>query len=331
MRDDNSAHGPEGWACDVVQAGGSMTEYDLKHFQNLDTDSKILETIRLLIEYYEKHEGKITISFSGGIDSKVMLHIARILYPDIKAVFSDTGLEYPEIRDFVFKHDNVDVVRPKMHFGKVIDVYGYPVISKKVSRFISDVQNPTAQNINVRNLRLTGMSSVTQPGKYMPSMKIPEKWMYLTAAPFKVSDKCCDMLKKEPLSRYEKEHGTKRVIGIMADESDMRKKQAKMYGPVTDKYLAPLIFWSRNDILTYILENKINYCSIYGEIVEDCKGNLDTTGEHRTGCMFCMFGVHLEKHPNRFERMKISHPKHHTVCMNLGCGKVMDYIGVTHG
>ena len=46
-------------------------------------------------------EDGVYISFSGGKDSTVLLTIARDMYPNIPAVFSDTGLEYPEIRKFV--------------------------------------------------------------------------------------------------------------------------------------------------------------------------------------------------------------------------------------
>lgn len=77
-----------------------------------------------------------TFSFSGGKDSTVLLHIARELYPNIKAVFCDTGLEYPEIRQFVKTFDNVDWLRPKMGFKQVCEKYGFPLISKEVSECV---------------------------------------------------------------------------------------------------------------------------------------------------------------------------------------------------
>ena len=59
--------------------------------------------------------------------------------------------------------------------------------------------------------------------------------------------------------------------------------------------------------------------------------DLEFTGEQRTGCMFCMFGCHLEKSPNRFERMKKTHPKQYNYCINkLKLGEVLDYIGVKY-
>ena len=82
------------------------------------------------------------------------------------------------------------------------------------------------------------------------------------------------------------------------------------------------------------------WCGRYGmwcdDVVEDSNGKLITTGENRTGCMFCMFGVHLEKEPNKFQRMKETHSKIYEYCMKpieeggLGLSKVLDYIGVKY-
>lgn len=60
-------------------------------------------------------------------------------------------------------------------------------------------------------------------------------------------------------------------------------------------------FWTEQDALTYLKDFNIPYCSIYGDINVE-KGNLKMSGEQRTGCMFCMFGCHLEKEPNRFQQ-----------------------------
>lgn len=80
--------------------------------------------------------GKAYISFSGGKDSTVLLDIARKRYPEIPAVFSNTGLEYPEIRKFAMSHENVEMVQPKMRFDEVISKYGYPLIGKEVAEAI---------------------------------------------------------------------------------------------------------------------------------------------------------------------------------------------------
>lgn len=93
------------------------------------------------------------MSFSGGKDSTVLLHIARQLYPSIPAVFSNTGLEYPEIQKFVKSFDNVDIITPSMNFGQVITTYGYPIIGKEVAEAIYYARRIRSQSGNVERER----------------------------------------------------------------------------------------------------------------------------------------------------------------------------------
>ena len=66
------------------------------------------------------------------------------------------------------------------------------------------------------------------------------------------------------------------------------------------------------------------------------------TGCERTGCMYCMFGIMSDKEPNRFQRMKQTHPQQYKYCIGgghfengilkpdktgLGIGTILDYIG----
>ena len=66
----------------------------------------------------------------------MLLDLARRAFPDMPAVFVDTGLEYPEIRAFVKSVPNVTWLRPEMPFSKVLTTYGYPIISKDVAKRI---------------------------------------------------------------------------------------------------------------------------------------------------------------------------------------------------
>lgn len=108
--------------------------------QSWSLQRKIQVTQTRIIEWYQKNNGKVYVSFSGGKDSTVLLDLARRIYPDIPAVFIDTGLEYPELREFVKSISNVVWLKPDMNFRKVIETYGYPIISKNVSRAIHDVK-----------------------------------------------------------------------------------------------------------------------------------------------------------------------------------------------
>jgi hypothetical protein len=88
--------------------------------------------------------------------------------------------------------------------------------------------------------------------------------------------------------------------------------------------------------LEYIVTENIPFASVYGEIRQDEKGKFYTMGAERTGCMFCAFGAHLEKYPNRFERMRLTHPKQYEYCMRpteqggLGMAAVLEYIGIKY-
>lgn len=299
--------------------------------QKLPLEVKILKSQQRIREWFEFFGGNVHVTYSGGKDSTVLLDLVRRIYPRVPALFVDTGLEYPEIKEHVRNTDNVIILRPLMSFPEVIKTYGYPVVSKKIARFIRDLQNPTNNNEATRNLRLTGYN---QKGQYCPTMKIPKKWLPLVDAPFKVSEQCCDVMKKEPFHRYEKQTNSKPMTGVMACESNLRERDYLQTGcnafNLRNPISMPLGFWTEQDILQYLKKFNIPYASVYGDIIQTEKG-LITTGEKRTGCMFCMFGVHLEKGENRFQRMAKTHPKLYDYCINkLECGKVLDYIGVKY-
>ena len=96
----------------------------------------------------------------------------------------------------------------------------------------------------------------------------------------------------------------------------------------------PMSFWTEQDVLQYLKEYNVPYASVYGDIVEDENGKLRTTGCNRTGCVFCGFGAHLEKEPNRFQQLKQTHPKLWEYCMKpwedggLGMREVLEFINV---
>ena len=113
------------------------TKEELKILQSLPLDIKVAKTLQRIREWVQHYgENGVYVSFSGGKDSTVLLHLVRSIYPNVKAVFSDTGLEYPEIRNFVKTFDNVDWIKPKMTFGQIVTKYGYPLFSKEISNTI---------------------------------------------------------------------------------------------------------------------------------------------------------------------------------------------------
>lgn len=280
----------------------------LEQMQGLPLDIKILKTKQRIKEFYEEFNGQVYIAFSGGKDSTVLLHIARSVYQDIKACFIDTGLEYPEIRDFVKTIDNVDTIRPKMSHKEVIEKYGYPVVSKEQSQFIYELRNTKSDKL--KDTRLNG----NQWGQG----KISKKWRYLIDAPFKISDKCCSAMKKRPAWQYEKENNVHPIIGTMACESSRRKTDWHRYGCNSFEQKRPsskpLSFWIENDIWEYIKTNNVPYSKIYD------------MGYERTGCAFCLFGAHCDDF-KRFKLMEKTHNKMYNYIMeNLGVREVKKFI-----
>lgn len=304
------------------------TSEDLKEMQAWSLERKIQVTQTRIIEWYQHYDGKVYVSFSGGKDSTVLLDMARRIYPDIEAVFIDTGLEYPEIREFVKTFDNVTWLKPKMNFRQVIEKYGYPLISKRIAGYVSSAKRN-------RNCTRAKYLSGEIPNKFFGG---GGKWFTLVDAPYKVSDYCCSVMKERPNKNYQKQTGKSPILATMAAESANRKIKWMHYGcnafDAREPFSQPMSFWTEQDVLLYLKRFNIPYASVYGEIVEDDKGNLHTTGCTRTGCVFCAFGAHLEKEPNRFQRLKQTHQKLWEYCMKpwdeggLGMKEVLESIGV---
>lgn len=285
---------------------------NLAKLQKLALDDKILYSQVKIKEFYLAMKGKVYVSFSGGKDSTVLLHLVRSIYPDVPAVFIDTGLEFPEIRDHVKNTENVTWIKPKKNFKQVIEDYGYPCIGKVAAHWIGLAQNGAPSG-------LKQMDSDTKYGF--------RKFHYMVNAPFKVSDRCCDVMKKRPAHQYNKETGRVPYIGTRADESIIREE---VFMNVGENNLSkdtpsstPLSIWTEKDTWDYIKKYNLPYCKAYD------------MGYQRTGCIFCMFGITSDR--NRFLTLKATHPAQWAYCMRereqggLGMKQVLDYMGIPSG
>lgn len=304
---------------------------ELKELQALPLERKILKTQARIIEWYQKFKGQVYVSFSGGKDSTVLLHIVRQMYPDLEAVFVNTGLEYPEIQKFVKTFDNVTTLRPKMRFDEVIRKYGYPFISKDIALTIYYARKGST----FANERLDGVDGKTKAVSEFRKDRYG-KWKPLISLDFSISHYCCGIMKEKPLNELAKQNGKVSIVGTLAEESERRTDAWLKTGCnafESDKPTSkPLSFWTNQDILQYIKQYNLPIASVYGEVVYgsrdsaekydnllcDCGKELCTTKCDRTGCIFCGFGAHLEKGESRFERLKRTHPRQYEYCMGGG-------------
>lgn len=334
---------------------------ELQMLQALPLDIKVAKTklrIREAIDYFGA-EG-LYLSFSGGKDSTVLHHllaeVEQELWGELKIprIFCDTGLEYPELKNHVaelFKTlpEGIGIkLRPDKSFKQVLTDYGYPVLSKSHSFAIRKL---TKQNLSdrYRNKILWGDERGSMG-------RLPEKYHYLQEADFDISEQCCDVMKKKPFKKYEKETGRIPMMGVMADESVVRKTRYIKDGGCNAfnnkrPQSKPIGFWKEQDVLQFIYERKISIPTIYGTVKKglDLQGNESyfLTGVKRTGCMWCILGSHLESpDENRFIQMRDSHPQLYNYCINggqytesgrwipsakgLGLGHVLDTIKVKY-
>lgn len=301
------------------------TREELAELQALPLEEKVLRTQTRIIEWYLKHKGNVYVSFSGGKDSTVLVHIVRQIYPDVPAVYCDTGLEFPEVKEHVKRFENVVILRPKMSFREVLEKYGWCYPSKDVANVLEYAKRGAVWAIN----RMNGKE---KDGTYRENSYKQRytKWNFLLDSSFPISAKCCDVMKKRPMHEYEKETGRAKIIGTMADESKARRDSWLKNGCNAFEgkaRSAPLSFWTQQDIFAYIVKNDLPIPSVYGDIVKGKDGIYRTSGEKRTGCMFCPVGCHLDTE-NKWIRMRHTHPKIYYYCMEqLGLREFLEYIG----
>lgn len=311
-----------------------MNITELKMLQHLPLNIKVAKSklrIREAIDYFGV-EG-LYLSFSGGKDSTVLHHLVAEVEQElwgelrIPRVYCDTGLEYPEVKAHVRKifteiSEGLGLIlRPDMSFKRVLTKYGYPVVSKEQSQYIEQYRRAKSEKTKLTRWE----------GNKWGRGKISEKHKYLVEADFPISDKCCNVMKKKPFKKYEKETGRIPILGIMAEESALRQTHYIKNGGCNAfnnkrPQSKPIGFWREQDVLQYIYEHNIEIPSVYGEVI--CETYLmdlltpvteyKLTKLTRTGCVYCLFGIGQECGKNRIQKLAETHPQLYTYCINGG-------------
>jgi len=295
----------------------------------------------------------------GGLDSIVLAKLIENMGYDVPRVSAST-LEDKSIQA-VHKEMGCIVVKPLKSKVSILQQEGFPVLSKKIANKIDTLAHPTEKNKTVRHAIITGECG--EQGHYATNskMQLPVRYLKLFGGldeegaklgyqkpNFNVSHKCCYYLKEAPCDNWAKEHNSVPFLGLMASEGGQRadaleENGCNYFGKTTARS-CPFAFYYHSDIVHLAVDLDVHIPEIYGEVTVSDKKNefgdyeYSTTGEQRTGCSMCGFGIQLETRPHRFDRLYERSPEEWAFWMmnccehddgtKYGWGEVLDYIGI---
>lgn len=320
---------------------------------------KMSETrIRDFIEECDKGGLNYHVSV-GGLDSIVLAHLIESMGYDVPRV-SASSLEDKSIQA-VHKEMGCIIVKPLKSKVNILQEEGFPVLSKKIANKIDTLANPTEKNKTVRHAIITGECGAQGHFATNSKMQLPMTYLKLFGGldaegaalgykkpNFKVSHKCCFYLKEKPCDQWAKDHNSVPFLGLMASEGGQRadalEENGCNYFGATTARSCPFAFYYHSDVIHLAVDLGVHIPEIYGEVkISKEKNELGdyeytTTGEQRTGCSMCGFGIQLEQRPHRFDRLYERSPKEWEFWMTRCCkhedgtpygwGEVLDYIGI---
>ena len=351
-----------------------LQAFDFPH-KVMRSQTKILEYIlKLKGKVYVAFSGGVDSTVLLDMTCRVWASLDEYRDKPLTVIFADTGNEFMAIRRFVvefceicekchgIKIDLIKARNKDINFYNIPATVGYPVVSKKVSRMIRDIRTwcreiMAAHQIEgeltrevferiiveyepemTHTIRLY-FTGITSKGKKCKSRKLPLKWYKLCYAPFEVSEKNCDLIKKDPCKAEAKKRKLYGLVATMAGGSKQRESAYLATGcnsfNGSRTKSQPMGFWFTDDVTEYLRTYSLEYCKdVYGDICPP-GSNKRFTKEQHTGCKLCLFGCHLEDEPNRIQRLASTEPKMYDFAIRkeqggLNYGEVMDYLGIPY-
>lgn len=268
----------------------------LKYLQSLDIGRKTARSVVMMQKFHNEYGGYV--SLSGGKGSTVLADINKRFNIGMQCATVASAEPVENLKVCLGFDSNF--IHATTNRKEVFTRYGYPIVSKEVAMSVSRYH--TTKRQDQKDYRLNGR---TVDGKKQTAGVIPKKLAYLIYAPFELSEKCCDITKKQPLKKFAKQNGLLPVTGEMASESKNRERKYKQHGCIQEgKKCTPLGFWTDADLDEYISIYNVTISTLYqGE-------------RQRTGCAECMFGMAYDK--DRFERIKATNPNTYNHLMGGG-------------
>lgn len=334
-----------------------MTIKEFQELQALPYPQKLIHARSRAEQFYLKcHALGYDVHVSvGGLDSITLLVFLRSIGIDVPAI-SVSILEDKGNQE-VHKQLGVQSIAPYMSKTQVLQELGFPVVSKAKANKISYLLQSDADKQTFIHAIMTGDMGAQGGYKHSDRIKLQDKWIKLfggnyadmrpdldirPAPSFKVSSRCCYYMKEKPCDDWAKQHNSVPYLGLMASEGGQRemalmKNGCNYFGKSTIRS-CPFAIFTRQDLLQLALDLNVPVPKAYGEIVRDPDGTLRTTRAQRTGCSMCGFGIHIEKRPHRFDRLREDNPAEWEYWMRNCCtdedgnkygwGRVLDWIGV---
>lgn len=249
----------------------------------------ISDALPLVEQKISEFGNKISVSCSFGSCSVAILHMALKVNPDIKVIFNDTTVLYPEdyaYRDLLKEEWNLNLVetKPIKPFWTCWKEYGPPTIRRQY---------------------------------YHSYAKYKTLWKRHTFQEKTGKPACCWFCKDKPfLNACKQQNIEATLVGLRATESRARMYYAADYGQVhfAKRYkiwkINPILFWDQARLDTYFLENHIPKNKLYTE-----------RGLRRNGCQPCTGFLNWE------QQLAQTNPKlYHFVQQTRGVKLMDDFI-----
>jgi 3'-phosphoadenosine 5'-phosphosulfate sulfotransferase (PAPS reductase)/FAD synthetase len=229
---------------------------------------KKIDIISERLEGYKLHNPDTAkLSYSGGRDSHLLLHIVRnILRYDneqFPAIYAKTYNEFSDIRHRIEEQD-ITTVKSGMKIFEIFEIEGLPLWGKQFSKYWNDLY-VKKWNVKISNERI--LKDYTERCEWVNSCSLC------------LSEKCCKFLKEDILKKNKAN-----IVGLRQDEKGRRstgKNKEYDFCVRNSKALFKPIFDVTNTEL-YEIEKTLSISKNNPNIYN----YLD-----RTGCVMCGFGT----------------------------------------
>ena len=301
---------------------------ELLHWKLKDKIFWAKKKIKEFLKECEKDNlDEVTVSFSGGKDSTVLLDLVLKTHKEMNCriyivpVYA-TEITFPStitfIRNTIQKYrqeypllKSEHIVMPKKTWNEILSQNGYPIFSKQISTIINRVKNSKTKNnlaqwffgVN-KETNSTSRFKLGRNRLFLLDDQMLSDWPKLDDKKMQnyfkkyndsyfFSEKCCDYIKGNL-----KHDMRPSFIGTMAQESQLRKKSWMRDGcNIYSRYKKksrPLSIWTDKDVWQYISEYDIDVNPAYNF---DHKLPLEKQKLrfNRLGCTSCPYGSWMEQ------------------------------------